>query len=273
MLDELERWWESGGREILRPGENRTPWRASNAGWAIECPRRLVYQAIGAPQDPAADLELRAHFTFSQGDALEDVAIKALERAGLLVSGFQTEMAWDIDLDEGELGRSLRIVGHRDLRWEHGGASYVVDIKGLNHWVAKALYEDAHVHSVAQANSYAFHAGDGPIARAGLFVIDKMQGLPRAIEWDTDERLARAVDDGFAAAARDAWGPAREEYEPTLARGFEPNHRGDLPWQCGYCPWARSCWEGLGVTQSGKDIHKLRIPAAARRGGRDGRRD
>lgn len=46
-----------------------------------------------------------------------------------------------------------------------------------------------------------------------------------------------------------------------VEREYGPNKAGNLPWQCGYCPFAMMCWRHEGVVE--KKPHKLHLAGAS----------
>lgn len=288
-IDVLNAWTAEHGlpsREISIPEQSTEKdsvgiktMRASNSGGAIECPRSLVFDALGI--EPDRKLEATSLRTFRTGWMEHEALRSDMVLAGLPIHDIETEgeiTDFGLDSISGSVvwaGKEVPREGvsfhcdyeiETDLRRIGAGSTEEVltDIKTTTKYkIDSAKRGDPDLRAVAQVNLMCF----GRYRRFGsvLWQAKEKQWLYGVI-FERNEQLARDTANGFlsvwsAVQNRDEW---EGGYTAPIHRSIEPSPRSkNLPWQCGYCSHVYTCWGKGNVTfqggKSGKDPYKLRV--------------
>lgn len=218
-LPSLEEWLSGKLREERAPG---APFRISSAG--DPCIRRLYYKAVGAPRKKD---ERRGLVKMALGTALDSLLLRSDGMARCQVAL------------EARYGQ-LRVPGHADWVW--GDNEHVADLKvvGLSTW-EKTKKEPKKQHE-AQVNLYADVLG---APTWSVLYVNAESGEMREHHRETDHWEALSSYGAFEEAAyyvAKRRPPARIAMDVMGEDGKV--RRGRDSWECKYCPYQQTCWEG-----------------------------
>ena len=234
-----------GGEDVYsRPnamfvGEDALEVRASAAG---DCRRALWYEAtewqVTNPPDGNAVTLLEA------GNALEQVVLRAMERAGWEITPADPDDPKRVSV---RVASNLRVTGHPDAAGRmplFQGEDMVVEVKtrgpeAFKRWQALGA-ERSHPESVAQAALYTY----GAFGEARDVVIAVMDTATRS--WDYEIVPAARIEDAYSGAKARlsslAENYARHGADPEALpeRDFEAGH-----WRCRSCQYLNTCLPGM----------------------------
>lgn len=205
------------------------------------CGRQLAYRMHGITGKP---LDWRARMIFNDGDwtheqlrrMLTQSLVEAKSCFRLTKEEFECEF-------EGIFGHVDGVLAHsadcKETGPEH--VDHLLEVKSMND---RAFAELAKTHTLpweyrCQVSGYL--AGMG-LQHAIILAKNKNNGqlleYRYAIERDILIDRMKVID---SVAGSD--GPE------DVKRDFKPNNRGNLPWQCNYCPYVQLCWREFDLVE------------------------
>ena len=221
-----------------------------------KCGRQLAYRHHGHPTPP---IEPRGRVTLATGTLMHDWIrphlARALERMGCYrLEGFPVEIA--VLLEDPRLLKG--ITGHMDGRLVHDPQGpgcpadhedMVLEVKTFSPYGFKEfLAAGPGGEYLAQTEGYLRACG---LRKTLFFGIDKATGQYAASIYEFQGGHVEAGIDRMARLQRTL---TAEE----MPRDHAPKMpSGDLPWQCGYCPFVETCWKDNQLKE--KAPHKYRV--------------
>ena len=239
------------GNAVLRqlepdsaPG-GKIPLRASAVG---RCARQVGYRLSAHPEDGRI-IDAKTRTNFALGDMTEIFAATAL--ADALATGLAAE--WTLEETRGQQlevslsvphqGQRLEILGHPDGVLTHkGNPRAVLEIKScttpaFERWSQLAPIGDAWTPSDGywwQLQTY-IHALE--LEAGYVLAVCKDNGAHTGWWQEKDGAFPEMLAAHLARAASDD--PPRQLPDGET---LQPDAEGQLPWNCVYCPFWRSCW-------------------------------
>lgn len=216
---------------------------------ALSCPRQIAYSASAFPitnRPNARRMRTLAHGTAIHGFLRAEIA------AGLW-QGVEPVDVPTRDEDEVELTYETQgtiITGHPDgvVDVTQGGEIHraVLEVKSTNGFgfrMRKA--EGPSPEHVAQGSMYARQ-----LSLEWVFVVyynkdqDNVMCFLEALDTDLVLRAMNGWRDALDAAQQMEGGKLEWDDDRLPDRAYQPDNKGTLPWQCGYCRYVSGCWEG-----------------------------
>lgn len=239
-LDAIQAYWDYQKND-------RPPGHIGMSGLG-HCGRQLGYvfhEIEGAP------LDWRAKIIFDDGHLHHDQIRKAL-REGLSLQN----SCYSLIREEEEVTLGI-VKGHVDGVLEHdnvkcqkdGHFSKLLEVKSMNDRGFAELKRTGELSKEYAVQTSAYLRASG-LRSAVILAKSKNTGEMLRLEYDCDEALLNERLKILHTVL------ASEDPE-QVAREYQPNHDGALPWNCGYCPYVQLCWRDNGVIR--KAPHKYEL--------------
>jgi len=233
------------------PRETSPRIRMSGLG---KCDRALAYIHHGAPEDGRV-IDARAERVFRFGDAVEELLVDELRR--VLPEGWILRDVLGEQMTVRLTLGSVEVVGHPDgLLIGPDCSAYLLEVKSASSYGFRRMEE----HGLDPSESYYhqhqayLHAAD---VDGGVFLVMAKDSAAVTHFWtqrdpnwlaSAEARLARITS---SASPEDVPRllPDGTELAPRVdlhkTRGTPNKRHGELPWQCRYCSYYRTCWPGV----------------------------
>lgn len=221
------------------------------------CARQVWYQLRGYSAEP---LNYNTLLKFRLGDLIESDLVdacvkcypdfKAGEPIPRVVGGdiYQAYKQFEVTIG---VGPGVSIVGHIDGYIEKKGKPYcIVDFKSAAAQSFDAVERTGDVGEGYVAQAHCYMKGMGVDRFLFVYYNKNLSTLTEIpVKWNqaTWDKLAAKI---LMLANPNAVTPPREH---------EPNQKGYLPWQCGYCSYRQHCWPEakMEFSKSGKPMFKV----------------
>ena len=206
------------------------------------CARQLSYRANGIE---GAGLDWRSMMVFDDGHMHHD-QLRGLIEAGL--KKVNSSSCFKLTSQEKEVEYN-GVLGHIDGMLEHSNLlcvnpdhhSMLLEVKSMNDRGFSELVKTETVgfEYACQVSGYLAALG---LTEALILAKNKNTGEIAEFIYQRDDGMLQKRFDVIdkILEAKDA-----EEVE----REYGPNKHGNLPWQCGYCPYVNLCWREHGITE------------------------
>lgn len=214
------------------------------------CLRQLVYFA--GHTRPDKDLPGRSLLVFDDGKWHEELTLDWLRTSAYQVHSEQMEVTLPYPMSKGHIDALVTDLMGRDYLLEH---------KGLNHFSFQRYVDGAlPLDYLTQGSFYVSGIRDAgyDVAGGGLLLIkNKNTSSFLEISFDVD-KAGHTIVTGRETSAGDPFPTDPIDCGPLIADAMsrfrsvsEHVMRQDLParmahgsWQCGYCRWESTCWQG-----------------------------
>lgn len=216
-----------------------------------KCGRALAYKYHGVPGRP---IDWKGLGTLDDGNLAHD-QLRPLIRRGLLSSHSCYRLV-DVERDV-----SLNsIPGHIDGYLKHRNGSckdsghddMLLEVKSMNDLRFQSFKEGGQLDFEYRAQV------SGYLRALGLYkalVLGKNKN-----KFDLHEMLYH-LEDSLVNSRLDVIAKVKISEQPEqVDKEHQPNDKGYLPWQCGYCPYTELCWRHEGVREVKSHIYKIEVP-------------
>ena len=214
------------------------------------CARQLGYRYHGIEGTP---LPWRTMMVFSDGDMAHNQL-----RAMIVESLKDSRSCWELVEQEksvnyqGIIGHVDGVLAHKDQECHNTNHKpMLLEVKSMNDRGFKELAKTQEIGFEYRCQVSGYLAGLG-LETAVILVKNKNNGeLQEFIYHREDDLLSHRM--GVIEAITLSQGPE------DLIKEYQPNSRGNLPWQCGYCPFVQLCWRDYEVVQVKPNVWKVNV--------------
>lgn len=240
-VGELAKW--AFGRQFGERQDRSNDLRLSAIG---RCPRQNAYKLLGFEEN-GKEIDARARMVFLMGDLTELAVVGLCKSVGINVTATGADQK-DVEIDG--------VKGHPDGIVTMEGNTYLLEVKSMSSFSFKDFEEgkldDGYRY---QINAYMFALG---LSKAIVIALNKDAGVLGEMIVSRDDVIVTDIKQRI----KDIRSATKEDlpYRP-----YQPNEKGWLPWNCGYCNFAFTCWpDAQKILVSGR--YKLAIQPTNKKG-------
>ena len=212
------------------------------------CARQLGYRYHGVDGTP---LSWRTMMIFNDGDRAHN------QLREFIVSSLKDVSSCYELVDQEKGVNYMGITGHVDGVLAHRDNAcnnithmpMLLEVKSMNDRGFKELVKTGEIGKEYRCQVSGYLAGLG-LTKAVILAKNKNTGDLYEAQYTIETDLLRermAVIEAITLSS----GPE------DLGREYGPNSRGNLPWQCGYCPFVKLCWREYEVLESKEHSYKI----------------
>lgn len=211
--------------------------RAMGLSGCGNCPRKLAYKLHGFEVN-GKEIDSRANVTFFMGDILEAMVMCLAKASGLAITATGMNQI-TVSL---KIGDKI-VYGHPDglLFYEREGI--LVECKSMSDFSYQKFEKGEIDYSYeCQINSYLESLG---FNRCVIIAVNKNNGMIAEKIIVKSPEIVKFLKENLKAVL--------ESTKESLPKPmFEPNDKGELPWQCRYCAYFKTCWPNSELVLKGK---------------------
>ena len=211
------------------------------------CQRQLAYRHHG---QAGRSLDWKALSIFDDGNKIHD-QVRGWLRLALVESPFELVME-EADV-EVATPKGRRVGGHCDgvlkPRSASGPAPMLLEVKSMADYAFEKLVSSGELDEGYVVQATAYMRG---LSLASALVLAKNKNTSELFEVVLKPNDA-ALDKRLAILDT----VLDSESAPGVEREHKPNPKGFLPWQCGYCPFWKTCWEDYGPVEKSRNKVQL----------------
>ncbi len=222
------------------------------------CARQLAYRFFEIPGRP---LPWRSYMVFEDGD----MAHEQLRKMIVAVLNDNRLSCYELNGQEDAVAYE-GIPGHIDGYLKHDGVKcqnpehcdMLLEVKSMNDRAFTELKKTKQTGFEYRCQVSGYLAALG-LKKALILGKNKNNGDIKAYIYEREDNILKE-----RVAVVEAICLAKEAEE--VNREYSPNSRGNLPWQCGYCPFVQVCWRDFSLVEKKENKWQIDMKLYAKGG-------